>query len=198
MPKIVNHTERKNAYTQAAKDVIASKGLESTRLTDVAKILGATTGSLSHYFDDKEDLFDSTLKELIGEWESRLTSEGTLLDVLVQYLPIDESSRRDCLVWIAFYSRSLVNQNMASYIKGFLEGAKGHLANYLHHCEGKSRQEAEEIAIAIQLSVDGLAFRALGDLKNWTASKQRAQIEATVNRLVGKGAADRQYRHDLD
>ena len=65
MPKIVNHQERKQAFTQATKEVIAQKGLNSVRLIDVAKSIGATTGSLGHYFSDKEELPKDLLLENI-------------------------------------------------------------------------------------------------------------------------------------
>ena len=194
MPKIVNHTARKYAFTQAAKDVISEKGLESARLVDVAKMLGATTGSLGHYFQDKEDLFDATLRQLIEDWETRLSSEGSLLEVLLQYLPTDELSQKDLRVWVAFYSRSLVNEESAAYIKHFHSEAKRKLSEYLEKYEGKKKKEAEEITIAIQTAVDGLAFRALGDLESWPPAKQKAQLEATVNRLVSPGAATKTYR----
>ena len=194
MPKIVNHLERKRAFTTAAKDVIASKGLESARLSDIAKIAGVTTGSLGHYFDDKEDLFDETLRQLIGEWESRLSSDGTLLDVLLQYLPMDDQSQKDLRVWVAFYSRSLINEDAATYIRSFYAEAKRKLSRYLQTYEGKEEQEAEEITIAIQTAVDGLALRALGDLARWPADKQRTQLEATVDRLINAGASASHYR----
>ena len=127
MPKIVNHQERKQAFTQATKEVIAQKGLNSVRLIDVAKSIGATTGSLGHYFSDKEDLLDSTLRELIHDWESRLSSEGTLLDVLLQYLPMDQLRQRDLRVWVAFYNRSLVDEEAAAYIRKFYAEAKNKL-----------------------------------------------------------------------
>ncbi len=114
MPKIVNHQKRKQAFTQATKEVIAQKGLNSVRLIDVAKSIGTTTGSLGHYFSDKEDLLDSTLRELIHDWESRLSSEGTLLDVLLQYLPMDQLRQRDLRVWVSFYNRSLVDEEAAA------------------------------------------------------------------------------------
>ena len=131
MPKIVNHQERKQAFTQATKEVIAQKGLNSVRLIDVAKSIGATTGSLGHYFSDKEDLLDSTLRELIHDWESRLSSEGTLLDVLLQYLPMDQLRQRDLRVWVAFYNRSLVDEEAAAYIRKFYAEAKNKLSEYL-------------------------------------------------------------------
>ena len=194
MPKIVNHQDRKRTFTTAAKDVIASKGLESARLIDVAKIAGATTGSLGHYFNDKEDLFDATLRQLIDDWEARLSSDGTLLDVLLQYLPMDHQSQKDLKVWVAFYTRALINKEAAAYIKAFHAEAKRKLSSYLQTYEGKQEQEAEEITIAIQTAVDGLAFRALGDLESWPASKQRAQLKATVDRLINTGASANSYR----
>ena len=56
------------------------------------------------------------------------------------------------------------------------------------------KKDAEEITIAIQTAVDGLAFRALGDLESWPPQKQKAQLEATVNRLINPDAANRPYR----
>ena len=87
MPKIVNHQKRKQAFTQATKEVIAQKGLNSVRLIDVAKSIGATTGSLGHYFSDKEDLLDSTLRELIDDWElifGVVRKARSILEIILQ------------------------------------------------------------------------------------------------------------------
>ncbi|MBD3668977.1 MAG: TetR family transcriptional regulator, partial [Kangiella sp.] len=54
MPKKVDHKERRRAFTEAAIEVIAERGLDALRLVDVARAAGVTTGSLTHYFNDKD------------------------------------------------------------------------------------------------------------------------------------------------
>ena len=114
--------------------------------------------------------------------------------MLLQYLPMDQLRQRDLRVWVAFYNRSLVDEEAAAYIRKFYAEAKNKLSEYLVTYEGKPKKDAEEITIAIQTAVDGLAFRALGDLESWPPQKQKAQLEATVNRLINPDAANRPYR----
>ena len=50
---------------------IAEKGIEDLRLKDVAERAGWTTGVLTHYFSNKEELLSEALKvtfrEIVGE-----------------------------------------------------------------------------------------------------------------------------------
>lgn len=55
-------TERRAALIEAAIDVIAERGLEGTRLADVAGRAGISTGHVLYYFDSKADLFLQALR----------------------------------------------------------------------------------------------------------------------------------------
>lgn len=62
MPKIVDHQQRRDAIARAASKVIAHRGLEATKLTDIGKEAGVTTGAIRHYFEDKEAVLIAALE----------------------------------------------------------------------------------------------------------------------------------------
>ena len=62
MPKIVDHDKRRFTIAQAAVTVIAEQGLEATKLSDIARLAGMTTGSVSHYFSGKDAVLMAALE----------------------------------------------------------------------------------------------------------------------------------------
>lgn len=189
MPKVVDHEERRQAFASAAIDVIARKGIDSARLVDVARAAGVTTGSLGHYFEDKDDVFDSALEQLVASWDAQLTiGDGALIDVLCRFLPLDEESSRDARVWLTFHARSLLSDPVAEKVSSYWEKYAERLAKHLCSHEGKDPDEARILAVTIGAVVDGMIARALADPDSWPASRQRAQLESALLQLVGPGA----------
>ena len=197
MPKIVNHEARRLAFASAAKEVIAAKDIASVRLVDVARAAGVTTGSLGHYFDDKDELLDAALEQLVADWDANLkTSEGPLVDTLAQFLPLDVESSRNCRVWFAFFSRSLVSDAVAKKMTRYWGRYHSRLAKHLHDREGRSREDAEILTDTIMAVVDGMVLRAISDPTRWPASRQRAQLEAALLQLVGPSAITQTAKTD--
>lgn len=189
MPKIVDHDERRDAFAHAAKDVISKKGIESARLVDVARTAGATTGSLGHYFEDKDDLIDAALEALVADFEARLrVGEGAFIDAALRFMPIDEESRRDARVWTAFITRSLVSKTVAEKVAKYWKLYHSRVARYLRDYEGRGPEEAGVLADTIMAACDGLTVRAASDPEQWPASRVRAQLESILVQLIGPSA----------
>ena len=191
MPKIVDHSERRKVFAQAAKEAIASKGIEPVRLVDVARAAGVTTGSLSHYFSDRDDLIDAALEELVIELEAKNrveAMEGSLLDACMTIMPVNEEGVAAARVWLAFINRGLVNADVAKKMAVFFKINSARLSTYLIEYEGKAPRDAENLAETIGTFVDGLMVRATLDPEGWPAARQRAQVEAVLLELVGPGA----------
>lgn len=189
MPKIVNHEERRQVFAFAAKEAIAKLGIESVRLVDVARSAGATTGSLGHYFEDKDDLIDAALEQLVAEWDDQLNvGDGSLFDAAMQFMPQDEESTRDARVWIAFVNRSLVSESAAKKMSDYWEIYHSRMSRYLQRVEGKNRKEADTLAHLVGSVVDGMVVRACSDPENWPPERQRELMEAALLQLVGPSA----------
>jgi AcrR family transcriptional regulator len=60
------------AILSAAEKLFARTGYETTRLEDVAEIVGLTRAALFYYFRDKQTLYDAMLEDAFGSMAARL------------------------------------------------------------------------------------------------------------------------------
>lgn len=63
MPKIVDHDQYRKELLMKSFDLFAQKGYSSTTMRQLAQGLGVSTGTLYHYFPNKEALFCQLVKE---------------------------------------------------------------------------------------------------------------------------------------
>ncbi|MBW0103982.1 TetR/AcrR family transcriptional regulator, partial [Pseudonocardia sp. KRD291] len=61
MPKIVDHDQRREEILDAAIRVIGTVGIDHATTRAIARESGYSTGVLSHYFEDKDELLRSVL-----------------------------------------------------------------------------------------------------------------------------------------
>jgi len=67
-PKIVNQTERKKQIILAAIPIIASRGINQTRIEDIASAALIGKGTIYEYFSSKEDLFQGCFHHVMQEF----------------------------------------------------------------------------------------------------------------------------------
>ncbi|WP_414623055.1 TetR/AcrR family transcriptional regulator [Calothrix sp. CCY 0018] len=63
MPKIVDHEKYRKELLWKSFDLFASKGYASVTMREIAKELGVSTGTLYHYFPNKEAIFLQLVEE---------------------------------------------------------------------------------------------------------------------------------------
>ena len=77
-----NSTEK--AILQAAEKEFLTKGLASSKTTEIAKAAGVTHAMLHYYFRTKENLFEQVFQEkvkiLVGSFNTLLVDEGPILE----------------------------------------------------------------------------------------------------------------------
>ena len=59
--------DRRLALIDSAIRVLAERGYDKARYSDVAKDAGVSVGSIQHYFEDRSDLFVSTFSSFAAE-----------------------------------------------------------------------------------------------------------------------------------
>jgi AcrR family transcriptional regulator len=62
MPRIVDVEARRAALLDVAFALFAERGFEGVSMRDLAQAVGASTGTLYHYFKGKEDLFETLVR----------------------------------------------------------------------------------------------------------------------------------------
>jgi AcrR family transcriptional regulator len=112
-------SERRIEVAKAAWQVIIREGLDRTSMRAIAQELGSSTGVVTHYFRDKEELILFALglvfENVAAEMEAR--SQGQQgIDRLVQMmfvaLPLEQIDRDDWKVWVAFLGYSIGREHL--------------------------------------------------------------------------------------
>ena len=170
---------------------IADLGLD-VKLTDIGSAAGCTTGAVTHYFDDKDEVLIAALRELnrrVGErMEAHLQSDGSeLVDVIAEALPLDAARREEWRVWIGFYGRSAWSPALAAELRDrngeWRDSATEMIEWGIEHGLFRSDIDVELESEALLLLVDGLGSNAILDPRRWTAARQRAQVDHFLSRL---------------
>lgn len=110
----MGYDDRRIEVTQAAWRVIVREGLDRTSMRAIAQELRSSTGVVTHYFRDKEELILFALEQVVeSTLESmRACAKGQqgidrLEQMIVAALPLEDSDRDDWKVWIAFLGYSI-------------------------------------------------------------------------------------------
>lgn len=110
MPRRIRDPQARQVLVDAAWRLAASGGLQSVTLRAVAAETGVTTGSVTHYFEDKAQLMAAVLRHngdltAHGVYEAVRGRRG--LDAAEQatlaVLPLDEERSSIWRVWLAFW-----------------------------------------------------------------------------------------------
>ena len=115
----MSYDERRIEVAKAAWQVILREGLDRTSMRAIAQELGSSTGVVTHYFRDKDELILFALglvfENVAAEMEA-LTQRQKSIDRLEQMmfvaLPLEQIDRDDWKVWIAFLGYSIGREHL--------------------------------------------------------------------------------------
>ena len=192
MPKIVDHDKRRFTIAQAAVTVIAEQGLEATKLSDIARLAGMTTGSVSHYFSGKDAVLMAALEMSYDMMfadmaEVSATKNYSFYDIIVRALPITQQKRTAMTVWMAFCSRSLavaeVGRHQTDSHFRWHSKVKQELKR---HCERNGVAmpvDADDLCQGITAQINGLVIRSLTEEAAWPEARQRKLLKTYLAQI---------------
>ncbi|MCJ7579035.1 MAG: TetR/AcrR family transcriptional regulator [Candidatus Aminicenantes bacterium] len=73
MPKIVNKEEKKGQILEAAIKVFSKKGLNNTKISDIAEEAAIGKGTLYEYFKSKDEIFAASFYYFMGKFEEGIS-----------------------------------------------------------------------------------------------------------------------------
>ncbi|HZC12892.1 MAG TPA: TetR/AcrR family transcriptional regulator [Thermoleophilaceae bacterium] len=193
MPKIVDHDARRAELAAAVWRLASRDGLDGVTTRRVAAEAGWSTGSLAHYFADKEELIlfaFETVADRVGRRVLRAAEHTRdplelVRSQLVEGLPLDAERRAEVRVWFAFLGLALTRPRLAQAGREAYRVWRGRIAKTLAAGQRDSliddsldceREAAELVAL-----VDGLAIQASFEPR--AATKDR-QLELLDDRLA--------------
>jgi AcrR family transcriptional regulator len=179
VPKIVDAEARRQEVVQAVFRIIASDGLERASLREVADEAGLAVGSVRHYFASSDELltfsFAAVIDRISGRLESALLAvedeapgspeqHSAVLNLLGQFLPLDEELAVDACVWMAFRHAARINPVLAAEAERThraVAAIVGRLIVLLSPGEAEVRQSLVTEAERLLATMDGLCMHAL-------------------------------------
>jgi len=188
MPKLVNHERRRDEVAAVAERVIAERGLEAG-LRDVALAGGWSTSVVTHYFADKRELLEYTLRRTIEGAAARIDArvaggQSRLAAILEENLPLDARRRRQWQIFIAFWGRAVHDPTLEEHQRRRHAGFRAELADALADALGRSRRFDPTLeARRLFALLDGLAVQAAFEPREWPASLQIDVVERHLAEL---------------
>jgi AcrR family transcriptional regulator len=189
MPKRVDHAERRDEVAAVAERVIADHGLDAG-LRDVALAGGWSTSVVTHYFSDKRELLEHTLRRTLEAAAARIEARVAagrprLTAILEENLPLDGRRRRQWRLFIAFWGRAVHDPALEEHQRrrhaAFRKALGAALAERLGP---NSPHDAELEARRLFALLDGLAVQAAFEPRDWPA---RLLVEVVNRHLAELG-----------
>lgn len=191
MPKIVDHEERRNAIAAAAARIIAERGIDDVPMVAIAEAAGVTTGAVTHYFQDKDEVILAALRWADGAMQARAArafeKHDDVVSIILAALPTNEESRIEWLVWAVFADRATRTPELHAEHRArshqWQELAKRVLGEMREQGALDTRINIDlEAKLAVAL-IDGLGYHASTDPESWSEEEQRAILRQYVDRL---------------
>ena len=115
----MSYDDRRIEVGKAAWRVIVREGLDRASMRAIAQELGSSTGVVTHYFRDKEELtlfalervFENVLEDMKAcakQWQGI----DRLEQMIFLALPLEVSDRDDWKVWMAFLGYSIGREHL--------------------------------------------------------------------------------------
>lgn len=189
MPKVVDHQQRRSEVVEAAVDAIAECGLDGVTLKDIAGRVGATTGTIGHYFRNKDEVLAATLDHLLQRLLGEDAEEMTFVEGgLGLYLPLGRDARRYWKVWVAYCGAAPTSPPLLAAYERFYACVEARMVEHLTHC---GVEDPDDVAGAVIAAVDGIGLCATVAPERWPDSRQvkvMRRILDGVAREITEGA----------
>jgi AcrR family transcriptional regulator len=111
--------QRRIEVAKAAWQVIIREGLDRTSMRAIAQELGSSTGVVTHYFRDKEELILFALELVFENVAAEMTARAQgqqgiekLEQMIFVALPMESIDRDDWKVWVAFLGYSIGREHL--------------------------------------------------------------------------------------
>lgn len=198
MPKIVDHALRRAEVIDGACDLIASQGINGCTVRELARAVDASTGVVSHYFRNKQELltltYDAVNDRIRHRVEACLARDPADVEgSLAAMLPLDAAGLRDWRVLFAYWGASVGDALLSGEQQRRARLARKRICSTLERLGEQGRLAAgvnpSTEANRLLALTQGIATQTVFDPPSWPASRQRRLLSETVAGVLAQGPA---------
>jgi AcrR family transcriptional regulator len=200
MPKIVDHQERRAELSRVILRTIAKEGLENLTIRRIVKEGGFSSGSLAHYFTNKNEMinfaFGAVADEAYAKIDERLAKCATGMEklrvVIEEHLPDSagnvEAATSYAAVCLAFWSNAVHDHVLANRFEDIYERWRRYLRLALEEVfAGEQIVQARTLDDTIDMIIamtDGLLVSYTISPKNFPRVKRDHMINVLLAGVV--------------
>ena len=175
-------------------------------MREVAAEAGFSTGSVTHYFADKQDVLVETLRASLRgrrqrqRWSSDADPVMMLRGSLEAAMVLDDDARLHWLVTTSFCAHATADDRLAGEQQAAYRGFRDFVVGLVRAAQSRGSIDGEldarfvgEHLIAV---ADGIAVQALFDPASWPPDRQRAHLDRAMGEYVAQDMAHDTQDHD--
>lgn len=176
---------RRTAILDAAAQLIAERGYHAVRISDIAKVVGTSTGSVHYYFPGKSDVLTSALHHAIERAFERQSAElrnisdahQRLLKLIDMQLPRVGPLRDEWSLWMQFWAEATIRPELRpihnTYYARWHETVVRIVTRGQREGVFRADADAETVARRLTAMTDGIAIQVLTGAPGMTVSAMR-------------------------
>ena len=192
----LRETERRAQVLRAARACIVTHGYERVTMRDIAETAGVSTGTVVHYFRDKETVLEAALLDkitdtgiafraaLAGAHSARERLEG----LVEASLPTTDEVRDEWRLWLTFWGEATRNERLRAVSERQHQRWTRFLARILRDGltsgEFVASLDADMVAPQVAAVIDGLAVQATLGNPTISPERMRTLCLATLSSLI--------------
>jgi TetR/AcrR family transcriptional repressor of bet genes len=182
---------RRRELIKAAFSVIKREGLHYATLAKIAKEAGTSKGLVHHYFHDKQQLIELTMRhvharrkeEVVRRLRAARTPSERLWAVVSVVLDEEYLQPGFCRAWVSFNTEAYGHATLARLQRAIHRRERSNLTDVL--ARFLSRGEAWKTAVALKAMIEGFRFRVgVVSPTKFDPGAPKAQVLAFLERRV--------------
>ncbi len=193
--KIMSYSVRRQEVAEAVWRVIVREGLDRTSMRAIAQELGSSTGVVTHYFRDKDELtlfalervFENLFKDMKACANERQGIER-LEQMIFAALPFETSGISGWQVWIAFLGYAIGRENLVQEHRKRYDFLRQFICQELADLQ-KAKLIRDDIDLTFEANalialVDGIGTGAVINHEQFHADQQRDLVRRHIKNLL--------------
>jgi TetR/AcrR family transcriptional repressor of bet genes len=191
VPKVVDHAQRRRELVAATWAVVAAEGIEAATVRRIAEEAGCTTGRITHYFADKEEVLVAALRQVHRAAGKRMLAAigprsglEALRAVLAEALPLDEERILEWRVWLAFWGSAATSASLQAEQHQRYREWRGLLKRVLATAQLPADIDLDRLVDQIVALVDGFGLQGVLDPRDPQPEQLASRLNGAVDALI--------------
>lgn len=181
MPKIVDHVNRRGEICGAAMRILARGGPSALTLRSLAKELNGSITLVTHFFSNRDDLFEAITDDLLlaydhdHSWERVGDPSGSLRGLIEWLVPMEQDDDEREASRVALISMRDQSKGIDHFYVAMEERVRGMLAHAVN--EVVPSELVPTATDYLRAAINGLVLSIVEHPKYWTLERRESVID---------------------